>query len=50
MKEINRERFKAWLFAQDPKRAIVFGSCTDCFMGLFIKETTNHEPEISADS
>lgn len=42
MKEINRERFEAWLFSQPGDRSWNFHDTQQCVLCSFIKETTNH--------
>lgn len=47
MKEINRERFEAWLFSQPREIIIESSNGNRCFLCLFIKETTNQIPYMS---
>ena len=41
MKEINRERFEAWLFSQPPEREFRYTDSDGCAFCHFVMETTN---------
>lgn len=47
MKEINRERFEAWLFSQPKDRNFDYTNPRDCAICAFLKETTNVKTVLS---